>query len=116
MTDNETRFVWLGRAGSAAGWPGGTAARRGPVEDRDRVLGGGLGGARLAGRLPVGVRRTREVNLTRIESRPRKQGLGRYMFFCDLEGRDTEPHVAAALEGLAGRVEVLRTLGSFPAA
>ena len=36
----------------------------------------------------------REVNLTRIESRPRKQGLGRYMFFVDLEGRDTEPHVA----------------------
>ena len=58
----------------------------------------------------------REVNLTRIESRPRKQGLGRYMFFLDLEGRDTEPHVAAALAGLAGRVEVLRMLGSFPAA
>ena len=31
----------------------------------------------------------RDVNLTRIESRPRKQGLGRYMFFADLEGRDT---------------------------
>ena len=58
----------------------------------------------------------RGVNLTRIESRPRKQGLGRYMFFADLEGRDTEPHVAAALEGLRGHVEALRVLGSFPAA
>ena len=28
------------------------------------------------------------VNLTRIESRPLRQGLGRYMFFCDLEGGD----------------------------
>ena len=56
------------------------------------------------------------MNLTRIESRPRKQGLGRYMFFCDVEGRDTEAHVADALTGLASHVEVLRTLGSYPAA
>jgi prephenate dehydratase len=38
------------------------------------------------------------------------------MFFLDLEGRDTEPHVAEALDGLRERVEVLRVLGSFPAA
>jgi len=59
---------------------------------------------------------SRDVNLTRIESRPRKQGLGRYMFFLDLEGRDIEPHVADALAGLRGHVQVLRVLGSFPAA
>jgi prephenate dehydratase len=59
---------------------------------------------------------SRDVNLTRIESRPRKQGLGRYMFFTDLEGRETEAHVTAALEGLRAHVEVLRVLGSFPAA
>ena len=58
----------------------------------------------------------RGVNLTRIESRPRKQGLGRYMFFADLEGRDSDPHVAAALAGLRGHVETLRVLGSYPAA
>ena len=29
---------------------------------------------------------SRGVNLTRIESRPLRRGLGRYMFFCDLEG------------------------------
>ncbi len=58
----------------------------------------------------------RDVNLTRIESRPRKQALGRYMFFADLEGHDSEGHVAEALAGLSGHVEVLRVLGSFPAA
>jgi prephenate dehydratase len=58
----------------------------------------------------------RQVNLTRIESRPRKQGLGRYMFFLDLEGALTEPHVAEALSALRGQVEVLRVLGSFPVA
>ena len=31
----------------------------------------------------------RDVNLSRIESRPLRQGLGRYMFFCDLEGAVT---------------------------
>ena len=29
---------------------------------------------------------SRQVNLTRIESRPRRRGLGRYMFFIDLDG------------------------------
>jgi prephenate dehydratase len=57
---------------------------------------------------------SRKVNLTRIESRPRKQGLGRYMFFCDIEGSEREPHVAQALEGVRARVEALRVLGSFP--
>ena len=34
---------------------------------------------------------SREVNLTRIESRPRRRGLGRYMFFVDLDGAEDEP-------------------------
>jgi prephenate dehydratase len=38
------------------------------------------------------------------------------MFFVDLEGRDTEHHVAGALDGLRGHVEALRVLGSFPVA
>jgi prephenate dehydratase len=53
--------------------------------------------------------------MTRIESRPRQQVLGRYMFFVDLEGRDTEPAVTEALAGLQEHVESLRVLGSFPA-
>ncbi|MGO9977323.1 MAG: prephenate dehydratase [Solirubrobacteraceae bacterium] len=59
---------------------------------------------------------SRAVNLTRIESRPRKQGLGSYMFFADLDGRDDDAHVADALAALRERVEVLRVLGSFPSA
>ena len=58
----------------------------------------------------------RGVNLTRIESRPRKQGLGLYMFFIDCEGTAETPAVAAALAGLAEHTEVLRVLGSYPAA
>ena len=58
----------------------------------------------------------RGVNLTRIESRPLRAGLGSYMFFADLDGRDSDPQVVDALSGLRGRVNVLRVLGSFPAA
>jgi prephenate dehydratase len=53
--------------------------------------------------------------MTRIESRPRRQGFGRYMFFVDIEGRDTEPRVREGLDGLRAHVETLRVLGSFPA-
>ena len=38
------------------------------------------------------------------------------MFFADLDGRENDPPVADALAGLRGRVNVLRTLGSFPSA
>jgi prephenate dehydratase len=56
----------------------------------------------------------RAVNLTRIESRPLRQGLGRYMFFCDLEGAETDPVVTEALAALRGKAESVRILGSYP--
>ena len=59
---------------------------------------------------------SREINLTKIESRPRRVGLGHYMFFADLEGAEGDPHVAEALAALAGRVETLHVLGSYPSA
>ena len=118
VADNETRFVWLGPAGAA----GGAAQERGgPLQPlgpwKTAVVFWGIGSEApgwLVGCLAEFA--SRDVNLTRIESRPRKQGLGRYMFFCDLEGRDSDPRVNDALEGLRGHVERLRVLGSYPAA
>ena len=115
VADNETRFVWLGRAGAPSGGPGPVGSASGPW--KTAIVFWGLGSEEpgwLVGCLAEFA--GREVNLTRIESRPRKQGLGRYMFFLDIEGRDVEPHVSEALAGLRARVEVLRVLGSFPAA
>lgn len=57
----------------------------------------------------------RGINLTRIESRPLRQGLGRYMFFCDLEGSAGDEVVGAAIEGLRSKAESVRVLGSYPA-
>jgi prephenate dehydratase len=123
VADNETRFVWLAPVPASAQapapasphGPGGPPVPIGPW--KTAIVFWGVGAEApgwLVGCLSEFA--ARGVNLTRIESRPRKQGLGRYMFFLDLEGRDTEAHVADALDGLRSRVEVLRVLGSFPAA
>jgi prephenate dehydratase len=58
----------------------------------------------------------REVNLTRIESRPRREGLGSYMFFVDLDGYAGTPAVAEAIEALRAHAAAVRVLGSFPTA
>ena len=58
----------------------------------------------------------RSINLTRIESRPRRVRLGHYMFFADLEGAEADPPVSEALAALRARVESLRVLGSYPVA
>ncbi len=121
VAGNETRFVWLAPNGAPPGAPAG--ATRAPTAGsplgpwKTAIVFWGLGSETpgwLVRCLTEFARR--EVNLTRIESRPRKQGLGRYMFFLDLEGRDTEPHVSDAIGALRAHVEVLRVLGSFPAA
>ena len=56
------------------------------------------------------------MNLTKIESRPRRGQLGHYMFFADLDGGTGDREIQDALAGLRGRVEELRILGSYPGA
>ncbi len=117
VADNETRFVWLARAGTPPGGPGAWngAAVLGPW--KTAIVFWGVG-SESPGWLVACLSEfaQRGVNLTRIESRPRKQGLGRYMFFVDLEGREQDRHVSEGLAGLGARVERLRVLGSFPSA
>jgi prephenate dehydratase len=115
VAGNETRFVWLGPRGAPPGGPGEHERSSGPWKTAIVFWGAG---SEAPGWLVSCLSEfaTRAVNLTRIESRPRKQGLGRYMFFVDLEGRDSQTTVAEALGGLRAHVEVLRVLGSFPAA
>lgn len=119
VADNETRFVWLGPVGAPPDGLGASELAAAPPLGpwKTAVVFWGVG-SEAPGWLVhcLSEFATRDVNLTRIESRPRKQGLGRYMFFLDLEGREIEPHVADALIGLRAHVEVLRVLGSFPAA
>ena len=56
----------------------------------------------------------RQINLSKIESRPSRQELGHYVFFVDFEGHRSEPRGAEAIAGVLERVHALHLLGSYP--
>jgi prephenate dehydratase len=56
----------------------------------------------------------RYINLTKVESRPSRQGLGKYIFFIDIEGRLSDPAVEQALKCLACKLPWVKVFGSFP--
>jgi prephenate dehydratase len=58
----------------------------------------------------------RSINLTKLESRPTKKGLGNYCFLIDLEGHIGDELVADCLRDLKSKVEDVKFLGSYPAA
>src|ERR1700722_2982385 len=113
--DNETRFVWLARADSGSGPP----QLRAQIDNghKTSIVFWGAG-AEHSGWLVMGLNEfaRREINLTKIESRPMREQLGHYMFFVDLEGSLQDGVVAQALTGLRAMCEQVRVLGSYPAA
>ncbi len=107
---NVTRFAWLA--------PEGVRAEPEPDQPwRTTLIFSELGadhpGALVDALYEIS---SREVNMTRIESRPRRYELGRYMFFIDMEGADTDPPVAEAIGALRNKAENVRVLGSYPIA
>lgn len=58
----------------------------------------------------------RGLNLTKIESRPRRNHPWHYLFYLDFEGHEDDPPVQAALAGILKRSSFLKLLGSYPAA
>lgn len=58
----------------------------------------------------------RGINLTRLESRPTKEELGRYCFSLDVEGHILDERIGAALMGLHRICQGVRFLGSYPRA
>ena len=111
---NETRFVWVARRADATGFDGdGETGGEGRMKTAIVFWGAG---DEAPGWLVECLSEfsSRAISLTRIESRPRRLGLGHYMFFADLEGGDREPAVADAIEGLRRHCEQVRVLGSYP--
>jgi prephenate dehydratase len=111
-SDNATRFVWLARAGATPVAPDDAAAAW-----KTSVVFAGAGD-----QAPGWLVRClsefafRGVNLTRIESRPRKARLGHYLFHVDMDGRADDPRIADAIVALGRHCEEVRLLGSYPAA
>ena len=103
MPNNHTRFVVLSKEdGSRSG------------DDKTSIVftirkdkPGGLYGV-------LGEFASREINLTKIESRPAKKDLGEYYFFIDLQGHKTERRIAEALKAVAKKASLFKILGSYP--
>lgn len=58
----------------------------------------------------------RNINLTKIESRPRPNRPWQYLFYLDFDGHWQDPEAEAALLGLLRRAGFVKLLGSFPKA
>lgn len=56
------------------------------------------------------------VSMTKLESRPSKQGLWDYVFFVDIEGHQADDNVQNALHDLRERASSVKVLGSYPVA
>ena len=104
--ENETRFVLV----AAEGVPGPSGHDKTSLvvfQDADRP-------GSLLGILQEFA--ARSINLTRLESRPTKQGLGDYCFLIDLEGHVADEVVADCLRNLHMKNGRVKFLGSYPAA
>jgi prephenate dehydratase len=104
--DNETRFVSLTRSGIPA--PTG--------HDKTSIVV--FQKADVPGSLLTILQEfaARGINLSRLESRPTKRGLGDYCFIIDLEGHIGDELVADALRDLKSKNEDVLLLGSYHAA
>jgi len=103
--DNTTRFVVLGGQPAASTGRDKTSICCSIAEDRPGSLMAILNEFAQ-----------RSINLTKIESRPTRSGLGKYFFLIDLEGHRSDAEVAAALEGVRRNSLILKVLGAYPAA
>jgi prephenate dehydratase len=104
--ENQTRFISV----AAHGIPAATGHDRTSVvcfQDADRP--GSLHGI-------LGQFAARNINLTKLESRPTKQGLGDYCFVIDLEGHVSDAVVGDCLRDLHAELAGVKLLGSYPAA
>ncbi|HEX5596118.1 MAG TPA: prephenate dehydratase [Micromonosporaceae bacterium] len=100
-----TRFVLVSRPGPPPPPTGDDVTSLAVYIAHDRV------GALLAVLMEFAVR---GVNLTRIESRPTGEALGRYAFFLDCTGHVADVRLGEALQGLRRVCADVRFLGSYP--
>jgi prephenate dehydratase len=99
-----TRFVLVGP-------PGSPPPRSGADRTSVVLLIDNAPGALVSAMSEFGIR---DIDLTRIESRPTRTELGTYLFFLDCVGHIEDTAVAEALKALHRRCTDVRYLGSWP--
>ena len=101
--NNMTRFVAMGRNGPPASGDDKTSICFGFDDDAPGQLYDILGEFAH-----------REINLAKIESRPTRHELGRYVFLVDLLGHQLDDRVQEAVNAVERRTSQLRVFGSYP--
>jgi chorismate mutase/prephenate dehydratase len=56
----------------------------------------------------------RDINLTKLESRPKADSPWEYLFYIDIEGHEEDPQVKEALEEVLGYTNTVNVLGCYP--
>lgn len=62
----------------------------------------------------LGIFQKNDINLTKIESRPSKKGLGKYLFFVDFEGHRNDVIIENIIKEIDKNTYFLKILGSYP--
>ncbi len=101
---NETRFVMIGKERAK---PTGDDKTTLVFAIRDEESRGSL-------RRTLALIDEAGVNMTRIESRPRRSDAWRYLFVVDVEGHATDTPVAEAITRLESSCDFVHVLGSYP--
>jgi prephenate dehydratase len=101
-TGNVTRFIGLARRDSPPSGDDKTSFCFAFTEDRAGTLVDAL--TELA---------AEQINMTKLESRPSRAVLGKYIFLVDVNGHRSDPHVARALERIAAKSGMFKVFGSY---
>lgn len=103
VAHNKTRFVAIARRDAPPTGDDKTSIAFTVTHDRPGTLLGVLGELSA-----------RDLNMTRVESRPSRQDLGIYIFLIDFQGHRSDEAVAAALAAVREKAHYFRLLGSYP--
>ena len=57
----------------------------------------------------------RDINMTRIESRPGRQRNWEYLFYVDIEGHELDENISEGLKEMEKCCAFVKRLGSYPA-
>jgi len=101
--NNETRFVVVSKENHKPTGKDKTSIIFSIYEDRP----GGLYNI-------LGIFQKDNINLTKIESRPSKKGLGKYLFFVDFNGHIEDKIIQDILDEIDENTYFLKVLGSYP--
>ncbi len=101
---NTTRFAVLGR----------TSLERDPSENHRTSLLIALEHRPGALYMALSPLAARGVNITRIDSRPRRDRAWEYLFFLDLDGHAGDGPLAGALSEMSRSCSLFKVLGSYP--